>query len=86
MGEEVLGDCVEVDSGAGDDVEVPDGVGERDAAVALEEHNASQVDDAANLQLKDSGSIELKYVVTVLCLNINLLGCGKCRRNCLKSY
>ena len=54
MGEEVLGDCVEVYGGAGDDVEVPDGVGERDAAVALEEHDAGQVDDAADLQLKDS--------------------------------
>ena len=60
MGKEVLGDCVEVDSGAGNDMEVPDGVGERDAAVALEEHDAGQVDDAADLQLKDSGSIELK--------------------------
>ena len=63
MGEEVLGDCVEVYGGAGDDVEVPDGVGERDAAVALEEHDAGQVDDAADLQLKDSGSIELKCVI-----------------------
>ena len=72
MGEEALGDCVEVYCGAGDDVEMPDGVGERDAAVALEEHDAGQVDDAADLQFKDSGSIELKYVV-----KINLLGCGK---------
>ena len=43
MGEEVLGDCVEVYGGAGDDVEVPDGVGKRDAAVALEEHDTDDV-------------------------------------------
>ena len=66
MGEEVLGDCVKVYCGAGDDVQVPYGVGEWDAAVALEEHDAGQVDDAANLQLKDSGSIELKCVKCVI--------------------
>ena len=60
MREEMPGDGVEVYGGAGHDVQVPDGVGERDAAVALEEHDAGQVDDPANLQLEDSGCIELK--------------------------
>ncbi len=61
---EVLHHGLHVDDRPGDDVQVPDGVSQRDAAVALEEHHAGQVDDAAELQLVDAGRVMLngKYM------------------------
>ena len=49
-----------VDHGACQDEEVPDGVGERDSTVALEEDDAGDVDRATQLELEQASFIMLK--------------------------
>ena len=44
---------------AGNHEEMPDGVGKRDASVALEEDDADDVDDATEFQLEQAGLVLL---------------------------
>ena len=58
-GDQVSSDCIVVDERAHNDVDVPDGVGQGDDSVRLEEHHPGHVDSAARLQLGQAGSVLL---------------------------
>ena len=57
--DQVSSDCIVVDERAHNDVDVPDGVGQGDDPVRLEEHHPSHVDSAASLQLGQARSVFL---------------------------
>lgn len=49
--DQVSSDCIVVDERAHNDVDVPDGVGQGDDPIALEEYHAKQIDGAACLKV-----------------------------------
>jgi len=55
--DQVSSDCIVVDERAHNDVDVPDGVGQGDDPIALEEYHAKQIDGAACLKLCQSRNI-----------------------------
>ena len=57
--DEVGVDSLVVDDGPHHHVDVPDGVGQGDDPVRLEEHHPGHVDSAACLQLGQAGSVLL---------------------------
>ena len=60
LSEQVVSDGKVVDQRPGDDKEVPDGMGEGDSAVAFEEDDPDDVDDAAQFQFCKSSFVFLK--------------------------
>ena len=70
-GDEVGVDGLVVDDGAHHHVHVPDGVGQRDHAVRLEEEHPGEVHRPARLQLREPGLVSLNKQNTLLILIVN---------------
>lgn len=70
-GDEVGVDGLVVDDGAHHHVHVPDGVGQRDHAVRLEEEHAGEVHRPARLQLREPRLVPLNKQNTLLTVKTN---------------